>query len=96
MLLIYMALILDLMGDLMSNDWPLLLRLFHQEDQREHQQKHASQEAEDIVVREHRSLALNHAPDRNVSLAVGAHRVKSSGNKKLPQAGKRLKRARII
>jgi len=59
-------------------------------------QADCSQEPEDIVVREHRSLTLNHAPDRNVSLAVGAHRVKSSGNKKLPQAGKRLQRARII
>src|SRR5438874_10568535 len=78
---------------LMGHRRPLAFGLFHKKKQGKHDKKHPSEEAKYVVIRQHRRLLLDHAPQCGMSTMVCSYCVHTLPDKGLPHTCQCLLRA---
>src|SRR5581483_1469900 len=79
---------------LMRHPRSFALGLFHEEKQRQQEQKQDAEEAEHVVVGKHGRVSLQHSPEGSLCLVFGSYGVRASRDKHLPHAGQHLPGAR--
>src|SRR5207248_9529747 len=75
---------------LVGHRWSLASSwLFHQEQQRQHQQEHPAEEPVHIVVRKDSRLPLQHSPQRTMSLSSGRRHTRTFRDEGLAKSAQR-------